>query len=116
MSRLSKILRRGVGDGRTFLTFWCPGCDTAHGVIVAGPGAWGWNGDVHRPTFTPSVLVRFGQGRDGVEKTCHSFVADGSIDFLGDSTNHQLRGKHPIPEWPHPQWTGSEPAESGDPG
>lgn len=111
MSRVSKILRRAEGGGRTFLTFWCPGCDTAHQVIVEGPGAWGWNGDVHRPTFTPSILVRFGLGAGKVERTCHSFVAEGVIDFLGDSTNHELRGKHPIPAWPHPDWCGSAPAE-----
>ena len=141
MSLVSKILRRGEGGGRVFMTFWCPGCDAPHQVVVEGPGAWGWNGDVHRPTFTPSVLVWWdepanladpealkrdieaaralreaGATGDAAKvpmsaKRCHSFVADGVIDFLSDCT-HALRGKHPIPDWPHPDWGGSVPATS----
>jgi hypothetical protein len=37
-------------------------------------------------------------------RRCHSFIADGVIDFLGDCT-HELRGKHPIPPWPKPDWS-----------
>lgn len=125
MSQLSKKLRDSEGNG---LSFWCPGCKLAH-RIQHGAGAgprWGWNGDVEKPTFTPSVLVT---GRDFTPKgeadyeawyaagcpknadgslhtfesadaTCHSFVTDGRIQFLSDCT-HALAGQTvDLPDWP----------------
>jgi hypothetical protein len=121
MSAVSKILRRGDPDG-TSLFFWCPGYDHSHRVQIGqGPGPrWDWNGDVDKPTFTPSVLVTWnepsdtaGEGADeskDVQKRCHTFVAGGVIDFLGDCT-HALRGKHPIPDWPKPIYGGTVPLE-----
>lgn len=133
MSLISKILRNVEGGG---LTFWCPGCNHAHSVNVgAGPGPrWGWNGDVHKPTFAPSILVRSAEYPEGdaaaeaeydrislqgaeallasrFRSVCHSYVTDGVIDFLDDCT-HALRGKHPIPDWPRPNYGGTTPAES----
>ncbi|MGA4552393.1 DUF6527 family protein [Methylorubrum aminovorans] len=98
----SGILRRAAG-GR--LLFWCPGCDGAHAVNVGhGPGPrWGFNGNDERPTFTPSVLVRYDgadAGKDGAPPAvCHSFVTDGRIQFLGDCT-HALAGQTvPLPDF-----------------
>ena len=92
-----------VEGGR--LMFWCPGCDGAHEIAHgAGPGPrWGWNGDAERPTFTPSVLVRYDgadAGLDGAPPAvCHSFVRDGRIEFLGDCT-HALAGQTvELPAW-----------------
>jgi hypothetical protein len=75
--------------------FDCPGCECAHFVRVAGtPPCWQWNGKLDKPTFSPSILVNYGDGR-----ICHSFVTDGRIQFLGDSS-HALKGKTvEIPEW-----------------
>lgn len=77
--------------------FECPGCKCSHGVWVKpwnGP-VWGFNGSVDLPTFSPSILVRFGPGGKSV---CHSFVKEGNIQFLGDCT-HELAGKTvPLPE------------------
>lgn len=53
---------------------------------------WTWNGDVDRPTFAPSVLVRYPWGSDQHQVVCHSFVRDGRIEFLGDCT-HALAGQ-----------------------
>jgi Family of unknown function (DUF6527) len=95
MGRLSSILRSAEG-GR--LTFWCPGCDGPHQVATGeGPGPrWGWNGDAVKPTFTPSILVTYNGADadtpDGIPSVCHSFVTDGRIQFLGDST-HALSGQ-----------------------
>lgn len=72
--------------------FWCPGCDYAHQIRV---GTWTWNGDLERPTFSPSVLVVGGIH----QMRCHSFVTDGRIQFLGDCT-HALAGRTvDLPEW-----------------
>ena len=66
----------------------CPGCETWH---VFYTSHWKFNGDVHKPTFTPSML----SNKDRSCKTlprCHSFVTDGRIKFLADCT-HELKGK-----------------------
>lgn len=113
MNALSPILRSVQGGG---LMFWCPGCNQSH-MVTVGEGAgprWGWNGDVERPTFTPSILVRQGhyvpgqppgdgcycnwEHKDQEEFAdlkcgiCHSFVTDGRIQFLDDCT-HALAGQ-----------------------
>lgn len=100
----ARYASNGTAAGRR-VHFWCPGCDDAHGVVVETPEAWGFNGDLERPTFTPSVLVRYGHlpagGPMGTDPVCHSFVTDGRIQFLGDST-HALAGQTvDLPEWPH---------------
>lgn len=101
------------------MLFRCPGCDEAHIVYVEprdGP-AWGFNGDLQRPTFTPSILVTWEYGYPPVtaknfseyqrspweqetrKAVCHSFVTDGQIQFLDDCT-HALAGKTvPLPVW-----------------
>lgn len=121
MGAVSRLLRswRYDAGGQAGVHFWCPGCGCAHKVITEGAGAWGFNGNVEAPTFTPSVLVRsghFAEGHKGEcwctfeQRTgrtshfkcfrCHSFVTDGRIQFLNDST-HALAGQTvPLPEWP----------------
>lgn len=98
MSLLSPILRKGQDNG---LMFWCPGCDIPH-VVRHGSGAgprWGWNGDADKPTFTPSILVRYPWGPEQKERVCHSFVTNGKIQFLSDCT-HELAGQTvDIPNW-----------------
>lgn len=103
MALISPILRNSTDGG---LTWWCPGCDGPH-RIATGEGAgprWGWNGNAERPTFTPSVLVRYdgadaGQD-DAPPAVCHSFVVNGQMQMLGDCT-HALAGQTvPIPPWP----------------
>lgn len=96
-------------DGQRVL-FRCPGCDDNHQV---GVGTWTWNGDLERPTFTPSVLVGGVQWDSsapfhkpahaavpaGGQIVCHSFVTAGRIQYLGDST-HELAGQTvDLPEW-----------------
>lgn len=88
--------------------FDCPGCGFGHMIRVGdGEGPrWSWNGSMDAPTFSPSVLLR------GVEQlteeevqiveaggkvtprplVCHSFVTEGKIRFLEDST-HKLAGQ-----------------------
>lgn len=60
----------------------------------ARPDLWGFNGDLDRPTFTPSLLWQTSRwdGQQARPHTCHSFVKDGRIQFLGDCT-HALAGQ-----------------------
>jgi len=72
---------------------WCPGCDEHHAVPITKPSngngvAWTFNGDEEKPTLSPSILVR--HKRDNT--VCHSFITDGKIQFLSDST-HKLAGQ-----------------------
>lgn len=96
-TRLSKILAKSNGN----IFFECPACEIPHGINCGdghGP-VWSWNGDINKPTFSPSVLVDFTYGADKKREVCHSFVVEGTIQFLTDCT-HQLAGKTvDIPEW-----------------
>lgn len=120
MARLCTKLRSVEGG---LVAFWCPGCDARHHVSVdpANAMAWAYNGNPDAPTFNPSVLVRSGHHIPGwqgptcwcnweqpAERTtdhafkctiCHSFVTDGQITFLADST-HKLAGQTvPLPDY-----------------
>ena len=83
-----------------FAIFECPGCKESHSIPIAGAHAWGWNGSVDSPTFTPSIKVTYPANPDAIEefkewrteRVCHSFVTDGKIQFLGDCT-HALAGQ-----------------------
>jgi hypothetical protein len=120
MSKLSNILR---SIGENSIAFFCPGCKDIH---IVNCKTWNWNGDVLKPTFSPSVLVTAGhymsewQGPECwcnyLERypnnaptsfkcvRCHSFVKDGQIEFLGDCS-HKLAGKTvPLPEWNMEDW------------
>jgi hypothetical protein len=88
--------------------FQCEGCGHMHCyyTVEAGrPIAWQFNGSLEFPTFTPSLLNRWGKYADPnwVEPTdvgpdtsgwsgiCHIFVTNGQVQFLGDCT-HKLAG------------------------
>ena len=91
--QVSPILRRG--HDRFF--HWCPACEELHPL----PMSWTFNGDLHRPTFSPSfkhtgkrVVVKNGVwtgewhlGPDGqpLDGTCHYIITDGLIQFCSDS-------------------------------
>lgn len=75
---------------------------------------WGFNGDYDKPTITPSILVRSGHFINGHKGDCwctyyqnhpyvtqnnkykcgicHSFIADGKIQYLSDCT-HNFTGQ-----------------------
>jgi hypothetical protein len=62
---------------------------------TAGSGGWEFDGDLQRPTFSPSFLVY----ADGFHPRCHSFVRAGKIEYLGDC-DHAFAGQTlEIPEW-----------------
>lgn len=101
-------------QGEKKALFICPGCGSGHAPLVESKSRkpWGFNGDLVKPTFTPSVLVRsvdipknpekdekgdYVLGPDGrikgaKDSVCHSFVTNGHIKFLDDCT-HELAGK-----------------------
>lgn len=87
-------------NGYRGVAFTCPGCSEWHVVTVAavhGRVVWQFNGDLVRPTISPSLLVTWNQGEARTPHRCHSFIRDGRIEFLGDCT-HALAGQTvPLP-------------------
>lgn len=84
---VSKIRPR---DGIERLCWECDGCGEVHMIPIAGERSWSWNGSAVSPTISPSILVRFTRADTPV--VCHSFVVNGSVQFLSDST-HALAGQ-----------------------
>ena len=86
-----KPVQGGGTNGIPDYLWWCPGCECCHGLWVS-PGhkvRWSWNGSLDKPTCSPSFLCR-GQ------YTCHTFVRDGVIEYLGDCTHKLARQKIPM--------------------
>lgn len=85
-----KEVKAAENEGHRY-RFMCPGCNRSHEIS----DSWEFNGDFDNPTFKPSVL---GTGKWPNEEgewedwRCHSFIENGEIRFLNDST-HSLAGK-----------------------
>lgn len=97
--------------------FFCNGCGMPHSLKVNSPNTpgpnWGYNGNPNAPTFTPSVLVRGVQRLSDAENeavmrgeeidpkpfTCHSFVTDGRIQYLGDCGHELANQTVELPDW-----------------
>lgn len=95
MAKIKQVNRSGGGLHGYW--FHCPGCGDKHVLPTTGPNAWGFNGSLDAPTFTPSVLVHShkaldDQGRKVDTPRCHSYVTDGRIQYLSDTT-HALSGQ-----------------------
>lgn len=73
------------GSDEFTLTFWCPGCKREHPYSIP---RWQWNGDMEKPTFTPSLLCN----KDDPQTRCHLFVREGRIEYCADC-HHELAGK-----------------------
>ena len=71
------------------LLFYCPGCQQYHAFVVERQmhPVWTWNGNLEKPTFTPSLLVH-----GSTDKPCHLYVVNGQIQYLSDCF-HDLRGQ-----------------------
>ena len=81
-------------DGVIGWLWYCPACEMPHG----GPG-WAKTGTDDAPTMNPSYLVRYPHGDPPVNVVCHTFVRNGTIQYLNDCTHH-LRGQTvPLPEF-----------------
>jgi hypothetical protein len=112
-------LLRGIRDGEDRyegLVVWCPGCERPHHsepnhlvgglhmLPVKGDGTkrptWEFNGNLERPTLSPSIMTRYNLGE--TEVVCHSFLTDGVWNFLDDCT-HQYKGQQ-VPMVPLPDW------------
>lgn len=100
------------GEDSSGYTYWCQGCKSHHTVRTqssVGGSVWGFNGNLEKPTFTPSVLVTYEAVPDAdpvefpewlTKRICHTFVTDGMVQFLGDCTHEFAGTTAPLPELP----------------
>lgn len=81
--------------------FWCPGCESHHMFTTKhykgeskGRPLWKFDGNVARPTFSPSLLLRgWKDPQTGELKgQCHLHVRAGKIAYCGDCS-HKLKGQ-----------------------
>ena len=86
--------------GPGMYTFQCPGCECCHYVRteqdpeLKKKDVWQWNGNVDKPTVTPSLHIF-----DNERTRCHLFITDGNLRFLNDC-DHELKGQVvPMLEW-----------------
>lgn len=100
MSQVSAVLRRG--QGRFF--HWCPSCKEMHPL----PDGWAFDGNVEKPTFSPSFKHTSVQWADGVDeqgiglgekqdRVCHYIITSGRIHFCSDSWH----GRSDVVDMPH---------------
>lgn len=76
--------RTRAADGGDGHIIFCPACQAVHHF----DSRWQFNGSLELPSFIPSMQV------DGPQPgaRCHSFVTNGRIQYLADST-HKLSGQ-----------------------
>jgi hypothetical protein len=89
----TKKLHQWHGPIADVWNFWCPACKCGHGFTVyhppdAGKG-WQFNGNVDKPTFTPSLRYL---NQDGKTTMCHLNMTDGMLIFHGDCP-HDFKGR-----------------------
>lgn len=108
MNQVSRKLRRASGA----YMHWCPGCQEMHSL----PDSWKFDGNLEKPSFTPSFkhegvrtakvkgkwvgeFVRDAKGNP-VPVICHYVLTSGVLNFCPDST-HDLAGRAvPLPDLP----------------
>lgn len=79
----TESIKRPNGEHECWLIY-CKGCQAHHSF----DDRWIFNGDLEKPTFSPSLLVWGSKP----EKRCHSFVRDGKMQYLSDCF-HELAGQ-----------------------
>lgn len=99
-------------DGHREYHFHCPGCNVGHSFVTQWSEArkiefknlkfdtptWQFNGDIERPTFTPSLLYKWSNEHSKKNHVCHLYVTDGVIQFLNDCTHCFAGKKTPLRE------------------
>lgn len=107
MAQVSRVLRNylDTSTGRKGYGFWCPGCECMHYIATdGGPSpVWQFDDNLDAPTFTPSLRIFIpamephGEYPARPEQTlCHLYVKEGQIEYLADSSDHELRGFVPM--------------------
>lgn len=89
MSQVSRFLRAGSGGH----LHWCPACLELHPL----PKSWTFDGNLERPTFTPS-FAHSGGSVPGWR--CHYMLTKGVLHFQADCSHAMAGQSVPLPELP----------------
>lgn len=95
MKETDRVLEIKTEDGRVVHRLIYSPAD--HRVIPFD-GRWMFNGDLERPTFSPS-MVDGGHGIQGRERT-HFFLEDGKIRYLEGPGTGQVMECPALIDWP----------------
>lgn len=87
LKKNQKKMKNKVSKAGDKWMFQCPACECCH----YADNRWTFNGDLKKPTFSPSILVNRDLANPDTP-LCHSFVTDGKIQFLNDCT-HEMAGQ-----------------------
>lgn len=131
MGQVTRALRR-MTDG---YSHWCPGCLEMHAIRTDGPRrpCWTFDGNLHAPTFGPSVLITgkqtvnvkgewtgewvMGPDDKALDMVCHYFLIAGRLNYLADCT-HALKGQNielpDLPQWMVDNHEGTDMADEKD--
>ncbi|TVZ39400.1 hypothetical protein P886_3804 [Alteromonadaceae bacterium 2753L.S.0a.02] len=90
---LIEPLVNSMGETLGFVAH-CPGCDSLHVIWTNSHDypKWDFNGDLKKPTFSPSLLLRAPYHGDPKKRRCHAFIRNGQWLYLADCT-HGLAGE-----------------------
>lgn len=83
------------------IAWYCLGCRHLHPVQINRPAndptahSWAWNGDVIKPSFSPSIVTRM-----AANQLCHCFVVGGTVKYLKDCTHHYADQTIELPDIP----------------
>lgn len=86
--------------GKGCYAVWCEGFQCNHIIpTIKSEWAtiiWEFNGDLEKPTFTPSVRISYEEPDElngpRKDRCCHFFITNGMIQYLSDCT-HEYAGK-----------------------
>jgi hypothetical protein len=97
-----KLMVQPLGKCGFRYWFYCPGCFHCHGFTVGPDTAWQFNGDVNRPTLTPSYLIPHREQGGGVfTRQCHFNLTDGVVIYHNDCEHGFRNRQHPLPDVEH---------------
>lgn len=83
------------GGEEVLMAVHCPACGFGHPFRIKGDGpTWTWNGDMVKPTFSPSMRCN-----GGTPQECHSHVVDGNIIFAQDCWHDKKGQTLPLPPY-----------------
>lgn len=95
-----RLLRPGLYE------FWCPGCEDHHHIRTEEAPTWGrdlttkepyqvcwrFNGDMDKPTFSPSMKLTTQVGQGRAIHVCHVAIHGGMLEYFA-ATSHGLAKK-----------------------
>ena len=96
MAKVRRAEEHEGDSGHKKYAFQCPACGKEHVIN----DTWEYNNDPSNPTISPSILAT-GYHREygGKDYRCHSYVKNGSIEFLGDCTHNLKNQTVELPEY-----------------